>query len=112
MGLCDVWRLLHGQEKGYSYYSAIHDMHSRLDYFLTTAEMLQRIQLIEYRARRIGDHAPLQMVVSMGLRPPGNAWCMHTWRLLNTKVAEDLEQVTQRYFAENTGSVQSPIVLW
>ncbi|KAJ1177519.1 hypothetical protein NDU88_002774 [Pleurodeles waltl] len=66
MGLCDVWRFLHGQERGYSYYSAVHDMHSRLDYFLTTADMLPRIQMIEYRAKGIIDHAQLQMAVSMG----------------------------------------------
>ncbi|KAJ1200714.1 hypothetical protein NDU88_004535 [Pleurodeles waltl] len=36
---------------------------------------------------------------------------MQTWRLLNKKLAKDLEQVTQSYFAENTGSLQSLLVL-
>ncbi|KAJ1082607.1 hypothetical protein NDU88_002772 [Pleurodeles waltl] len=105
MDLCDMWRFLHGQERGYSYYSAVHDTHSRLD-------MLQRIKMTEYRARGISDHAPLQMAVSVGPQPPGIEWHMHTWQLQNTKVVEGLEQATHRYFAENTGSVQSPIVLW
>ncbi|KAJ1188439.1 hypothetical protein NDU88_005200 [Pleurodeles waltl] len=83
-----------------------------MDYFLTMADMLLRIKMIEYRAMGIGDHAPLQMAVSLGPRPPGKEWRVKTWRLLNTKVAEDLEQVTQRYFTENTGWVQSLIGLW
>ncbi|KAJ1202650.1 hypothetical protein NDU88_006447 [Pleurodeles waltl] len=84
--------------KGYSYYSAVKDTHSGLDYFLTTVDMLQGIKMIEYRARGIRDHAPLQMEVSLGPRPPGKECHMQTWRLQNAKVAEVLEQVTQCYF--------------
>ncbi|KAJ1166405.1 hypothetical protein NDU88_006809 [Pleurodeles waltl] len=74
--------------------------------------MLPRIKLVEYQARGISDHAPLQMTVSLGPQPPEKEWRMQTWRLQNTKIVEDLEQVTQYYFTENKGSVQSPVILW
>ncbi|KAJ1105437.1 hypothetical protein NDU88_002843 [Pleurodeles waltl] len=100
-----------GQEKGYSYYSAVHNTHSRLDYFLPSADILPKITMAEYQARGISDHPPLLMLVSLGPRPPGKEWRMQTWRLQNMKVVEELEQGTQYYFTENKGSVQSLVVL-
>lgn len=33
MGLIDVWRELHHQERDYTHYSVPHSLYSRIDYF-------------------------------------------------------------------------------
>ncbi|CAH2321600.1 Hypothetical predicted protein [Pelobates cultripes] len=43
-GLADAWRILHPEDKGFTYYSPVHRGHSRLDYILVAQEFLHLLQ--------------------------------------------------------------------
>lgn len=58
-GSCDVWRSLHQDAKEYSFFSHVHHMYLRIDYFFIDKILLQSVHSSEYSAIVISDHAPI-----------------------------------------------------
>ena len=64
--LVDVWRLQHGRMKEYSYHSAVHDIHVRLDRIICTRNISMDMLSSEYLCRTYSDHNPLKVKYSSG----------------------------------------------
>ena len=57
LNLLDIWRHLNPTSTAYSCYSSTYRTHSRIDYFLISAELLTKIADCQYHAIVISDHA-------------------------------------------------------
>lgn len=58
MGLCDVWRERHEEDRCYSCYSATHDGFSHIDLGLGNEILLQRVVNSAYEPCLLSDHSP------------------------------------------------------
>ncbi len=45
LGLSDIWRSLHPNQKNYSFYSSVHNTYLRIDMFLTPQIICQKSKL-------------------------------------------------------------------
>lgn len=86
MQLCDSWRLLHTQDRDYSFYSHPHDMYSCIDYILIQHPMLNF--LVDSSIGHIlhSDHAPIHC----DLRLPHVADKPFNWKLNETLLSDAL----------------------
>lgn len=55
----DPWRFLHPDSKAYSFFSHVHHVYSRIDYFFIERTLIPCVQSFEYSTIVISDHSPL-----------------------------------------------------
>ena len=60
-GCVDPWRALNPQTKSFSFFSNVHQVFSRIDYFFIDRYFLNHVTSVKYLAIAISDHAPLQL---------------------------------------------------
>lgn len=61
LNLSDVWRDLNPAAESYSCYSGMHQTYSRIDYFLISAQLLNKITDCIYHSIVISDHAAVSL---------------------------------------------------
>ncbi|KAJ1187824.1 hypothetical protein NDU88_004594, partial [Pleurodeles waltl] len=66
MGLHDIWRLGHPEQKEYSFYSVPHNTYTRIDIIWGTREIGALVTESEYLAKTLSDHAPLRVTLNWG----------------------------------------------
>uniref|UniRef100_A0A8C5MSB1 Reverse transcriptase domain-containing protein n=1 Tax=Leptobrachium leishanense TaxID=445787 RepID=A0A8C5MSB1_9ANUR len=100
--LVDVWRALHGGEKDYSYYSSVHAVYSRIDYFFVQQHTFDIIRASDIHTKTWSDHSPISACLTSPIFVPRE----RTWRL-NLSLLEDpvvlaeTRQLLSDYFVEN-----------
>uniref|UniRef100_A0A803STM2 exodeoxyribonuclease III n=1 Tax=Anolis carolinensis TaxID=28377 RepID=A0A803STM2_ANOCA len=62
-GLKDSWRLLKGDERKYTYYSAVHKTYTRIDYLFISKNMVDKLFNSEIGIIRISDHAIVNLEI-------------------------------------------------
>lgn len=103
-GLIDSWRVQHPGERDYSF-SALHELHVRLDTILCSPDVLAAVAHSEYLTRTLSDHNPL--LIKIYWVPERSA--TPTWKLRPDKLEDPVfcnevkEGITQ-YFHENEGT--------
>lgn len=68
--LFDVWRCIPLGERGYSYFSSVHNIFSRIDMFLVDCYTLQRVCVDQTGHITWSDHAPITLTFSDGAFGP------------------------------------------
>ena len=58
LGLVDIWRLLHPNEKDFTFFSHPHSSYSRIDYFLLSRDMVSQVLNSTIGNIVLSDHAP------------------------------------------------------
>lgn len=66
--LVDVWRLMTGGERDYSFFSPAHQSYSRLDYFFLRHTDLPLVLGAKILPSTLSDHAPVRLALSTGTR--------------------------------------------
>ncbi|CAH2285529.1 DUF1725 domain-containing [Pelobates cultripes] len=111
--LADSWRVLHPEDRDFTFYSQVHHGHSRLDYIMIAHEYLHLLLSCDIQTTVWSDHAPVLATMRSPLFKPRS----RQWRL-NTQVIEDplqqaeTREVLQQYFAENRTPDTSPQIRW
>ena len=59
LDLLDVWRVLHPLDKDYTFFSNPHQVFSRIDYFLSSRTVSDRIAECTIGIQSIYDHSPV-----------------------------------------------------
>lgn len=111
-GLIDTWRAHHPTRIQYTFHSGAHNSLSRIDYCLIPTSQLATVQEIKRLARRISDHSPIWMRLTLGTHSVGRTAPTNLWYLRNPKMLTALLQAIDSYFQENDGSVDSAQTLW
>ena len=71
LNLVDIWRLKHPTVRDYSFFSPVHKSYSRIDYVLLDSNLLSTVETVTYQPIVISDHAPLSMVLKIGVGRAG-----------------------------------------
>lgn len=75
--LVDIWRIQHPTSKEYSFYSNVHKSYSRIDYFLTSSNLISQITNSKYHNILISDHSPLAISLNISLPKQTYSWCFN-----------------------------------
>ena len=112
LGLVDVWRVLNPLEREYSFYSVVHNSHSRLDLFLTSKTLLHNIIECKYLASTISDHCPLKLKVKQyPVRPKNKRWRFMPDLLNDPDFVTFIEKQIEDFLVINVNSA-SPSIIW
>ena len=74
LGVIDVWRELNPRGKDYTFFSAPHQIYSRIDYFFMFSKDSYRIEKCEIGMRDISDHSPVYMILAMSKETKSTLW--------------------------------------
>ena len=68
LGLNDVWRFVHGSVPGYTFYSARHSVHSRIDNCFMYGGDLHRVRDCRMGPRDLSDHSGIYLMLHLDSR--------------------------------------------
>lgn len=78
LGLIDVWRSVHGSDPGYTFYSARHTAHSRINIFFMYNKDLHRLKDCRIGQRDLSDHSGLYLTSHLDGRQRKTLWRLNT----------------------------------
>lgn len=73
LGLFDVWRIINPTAKDFTFYSHPHQSLSRIDYFLVSREVVDRVKACSIGICTLSDHNPVFMTISPPIPIPRHA---------------------------------------
>lgn len=112
-GLADIWRFKNPVEGGYTHYSAYHDLHTRIDYWLTSSTLLQQVTECNTLPRTLSDHSPLLLKLTTPRKTlPPFTWRFPPYALLDPTFKQELAEAIDIYFDKNIASVDSFQTIW
>ena len=111
--LTDVWRHRYSDSCVYSYYSAPHALHVRIDRIVGTAELLPLITNTDYMGRTHSDHNPQYLQIDWNKKPsPTPTWRLQPAALEDPVFRSTIGESIASYFTENTGIATSTLMEW
>lgn len=110
--IIDVWRLKNPNKKEFSFYSAVHNSYTRIDYFLTEAVDLSSVHNSEYHARVISDHSPVSLQIKTNLPKNKQKWRFNPQLLLLPDFKDYINKAIQDFFDLNDNGEVSDSTLW
>lgn len=111
--LVDSWRVLHMENKDYSYYSKTHNVYSRLDLILVDQYYLNHMRSSTIESITISVHASIMLTflpVSAGHWE--RTWQLNESLLDDKQISEDLLHKLAGYFEINTSGEVSDQTVW
>uniref|UniRef100_A0A8C5MTU0 Reverse transcriptase domain-containing protein n=1 Tax=Leptobrachium leishanense TaxID=445787 RepID=A0A8C5MTU0_9ANUR len=109
----DVWRALNSTDKDYSFYSPVHAVHTRIDYFFLHYADLSLPTSAAILATTWSDHAPLSLALQSPLFVPRERqWRLNVSLLDDTLLREELRNVHEKFFEENNAHDTPIPVIW
>uniref|UniRef100_A0A8C5MBT2 Endonuclease/exonuclease/phosphatase domain-containing protein n=1 Tax=Leptobrachium leishanense TaxID=445787 RepID=A0A8C5MBT2_9ANUR len=113
-GLYDVWRLWHPGDSEFTFHSKVHNMYSRLDYFLLQGSSLPQVLHCEILDITWSDHAPILLTVGEGGEGGVGKfmWRFNDSILSDPGALAEIEQTLKEYFALNNTPGITPETLW
>ncbi|KAJ1217657.1 hypothetical protein NDU88_005250 [Pleurodeles waltl] len=113
MRLHDIWRLGHPKQREYSFYSAPHNTHTRIDIIWGTRDIGSLVSESEYLAKTLSDHAPLRVTLNWGrLRQAVPTWRFQAEALQDQAFAELLKESISQYWDINAMSATTRATEW
>lgn len=112
VGLVDVWRHKFPKGRDFTFYSHRHSSYSRIDLFFTPKAEMHRIDDVKINPITLSDHAPLELLWTIGHKPTTKQW------RLNASLLNDKEFITlittelSNYLDTNLSPEISPLILW
>lgn len=113
LDLVDTWRVLHPNDRAFTFYSGVHKTCSRIDFVLTPKAALNNVKSCTIGDIIISDHAPIYITLD-NLNPVGQR---HPWRY-STFLNHDpnfevfLKTELDYFFTTNKTPDVSPGLLW
>lgn len=112
LGLTDVWRELHGRDKDYTFYSARHNMYSRIDYCFMFKSELHRVKYCKIGQRDLSDHADLFLKLHLDEGTKKTNWRLNVSMLNNEGDKKAIIEDYKVFLSINDNGEVSPPILW
>lgn len=111
--LVDIWRLFHPTERDYTFHSQVHNIYTRIDYFLVENKLISYVTNNKIHDILISDHSPVTFELDINnltsLRP---VWRMDP-RLIKFGIVNDyLHKQLEIFFEKNDTPEVSSGLLW
>lgn len=112
--LIDAWRLQHSGERDFTFYSHMHQLYTRIDYFLIPHTQLHTVEQTSIGNRTWLDHAPIFLIYHLSDTPSPrhHFWRLNESLLQNPEVLTDMTRALNLYFQENDHPDCDPGILW
>lgn len=112
LGLVDLWRLLHPQERDYTFFSHPHSTYSRIDYFLVSHSLVCQTVGSSIGNIVVTDHAPIDLVLSsIESVKPSPRWRLNN-SLLQKGYCEYIRIRMNEFWECNEGSLDDVGMTW
>ncbi|KAJ1200418.1 hypothetical protein NDU88_004242 [Pleurodeles waltl] len=111
--LRDAWRSLLPIDKEYSFYSPVHNLHTRIDLLLCSATITHSIHSANYLAKTLSEHCPLIATLRWGTqlsRTP--SWRLQPALLRDPPFREQLADTIAFYFTINNQTATTRAIEW
>lgn len=113
LGLFDVWRIMNPTTKDYTFYSHPHQSLSRIDYFLVSREVIDRVEACSIGICTLSDHNLVSMTISPPYRNPSSLhWRLNSSLLSSSPFLTFLERQWELFMATNNTPDVNPSLLW
>lgn len=114
IGCVDPWRFLHPSAKDFSYYSAVHKVFSRIDYFFIDKTLLPFLSKAQYSAIVISDHAPHILGLCLPSSSPRHqgGWRLNSSLLADSDFCNHVSTNINVFLEMNRSEQVSPSLLW
>ena len=108
-----MWRLLNPTGRDYTFFSAVHGVFTRIDYFFISKEILPSIMSCVIGNILIPDHA----IVTLDLAPINDMMKSPRWRFNSSRLQDDafkamLKTQIELFIETNIASVSSVGTVW
>ena len=112
-GCVDPWRFLHPTVKKFSFFSHVHHLYTRIDYFFMDRVLLPSLVSANYSAITISDHAPviLDLTFKSKLRET-RVWRLDVSMLSSDEFCTTISKAIDDFLMTNKNSETSPSLLW
>lgn len=113
LGLNDIWRLVNPKEREYTFFSHAHKSHSRIDFFLLSQDITNKVINCKIGPIALSDHATVELDINLNPDTGRKGrWRLNTSLLqdevFSTMLAEDLIS----FFDLNIGSTERLSSVW
>lgn len=113
MNVSDVWRISNATGREYSFHSKVHNVYTRIDFFLVDGKLLPLSYNAKYHNIIISDHSPVSFSLKLGENVPiQRSWRFNPQLTTDAKFCEYLESNIKIYFETNDKNDTSPTLLW
>lgn len=112
LGLIDVWRNLNRSDLDFTFYSARHNIHSRIDYFLMFSNDRHRIRDCRIGQRDLSDHSGLYLKLHLDCAPKKTVWRLNTGMLNSVAFRATMGGELKEFLEHNDNGEVSPAILW
>jgi hypothetical protein len=113
MDLTDIYKTLYPKTKGYTLFSALHGIFSKIDHIFGQNTGLNRYKNIEIIPCILSDHQRLRLIFnnSINTRKPTFTWKLNN-TLLNTLVKEEIKKEIKDFLEFNENEATTYPNLW
>lgn len=113
LGLVDTWRLLHAQERDYTFFSHPHSTYSRIDYILVSRSLVSQTVGSSFGNIVVTDHAPIELVLSSTESvKPSLRWYLNNSLFQNKDYCEYIRKRMSEFWECNEGSIDDVGMTW
>lgn len=111
LGLYDVWRNLYPDQTDYSFYSNVHNVYSRIDFFLASKSLAHQVKDCIYLPASISDHNPIKLMWETKLiLPYSKNWRFRTYMLKDPDFIQYMSTQIQIFLEANVNSASDSII--
>uniref|UniRef100_A0A3B4V2V9 exodeoxyribonuclease III n=1 Tax=Seriola dumerili TaxID=41447 RepID=A0A3B4V2V9_SERDU len=113
LGLVDVWCMLNTVSREYTFYSKIHNSHSRIDHFIISNHMLENVINCQIQNIIISDHAPVVLSIVLADRQAiKRTWKFNNFLLRDEEFVSLIKNRISEFITLNEYSVPSIQTVW
>lgn len=113
LDLVDTWRVLHPNDKEFTFFSGVHKTSSRIDLIFTPKRSLGNISSCRIGDILISDHAPVYIQLNhLNAAPLYRTWRFNNFLIHNPKFEKFLNEQLEHFLKINATPDVSPGLLW